>query len=396
MARLSWRGVDAQGRRLSGTCHADSAAAVRHALAARGIAVLRVRRELRLPRRRRARVAERAAALRRLAAVLDAGAPLDAALRTVSAREPRIELRDGLRALRRAVERGSDLAPAFQDALPGLQPAHTALLEAGTWTGDLPGALRSVAEELERRDTMRRQLRRAMAYPAVVAGTALAVLSLLLLGVVPRFEAIFAQSGQPLPAATRLIIAASDAFALVAPLLVGAAAVAAATLGPLLRRRPAWRLRATAALTRLPGIGPSLREAALSRWCETLSRLLGAGVSLLDALPRAAEAARGAALGPALERLERRVSAGEPLAAATRTGLPEAPDAAHLIAVGESAGRLEEMLAEAASLYRQRLETRLERLSAFLEPALIVVLGILTAGVVGALYLPVFEMGGTL
>lgn len=396
MARLSWRGVDPQGRRLSGTCHADSAAAVRHALAARGIEVLRVRRELRLPRRRRARVAERAAALRRLAAVLDAGAPLDAALRTVSAREPRIELRDGLRALRRAVERGGDLAPAFQEALPGLQPAHTALLEAGTWTGDLPGALRSVAEELERRDALRRQLRRAMAYPAVVAGAALAVLSLLLLGVVPRFEAIFAQSGQPLPAATRLIIAASDAFALVAPLLMGAAAVAAATLAPLLRRRPAWRLRATAALTRLPGIGPSLREAALSRWCETLSRLLGAGVSLLDALPRAAEAARGAALGPALERLERRVSAGEPLAAATRTGLPEAPDAAHLIAVGESAGRLEEMLAEAASLYRQRLETRLERLSAFLEPALIVVLGILTAGVVGALYLPVFEMGGTL
>ena len=228
MARLSWRGVDAQGRRLSGTCNADSAAVLRRALADRGIAVLRVRRELRLPRRRRARVAERAAALRRLAAVLDAGAPLDAALRTVSAREPRIELRDGLRALRRAVERGSDLAPAFQDALPGLQPAHTALLEAGTWTGDLPGALRSVAEELERRDTMRRQLRRAMAYPAVVASTALAVLSLLLLAVVPRFEAIFAQSGQPLPAATRLIIAASDAFALVAPLLVGAAAVAAA------------------------------------------------------------------------------------------------------------------------------------------------------------------------
>jgi len=396
VARLSWRGVDAQGRRLSGTCNADSAAVLRRALADRGIAVLRVRRALHLPRRRRARAAERAAALRRLAAVLDAGAPLDAALRVVSAREPRAELRVGLRALRRAVERGSELAPAFQGALPDLQPAHTALLEAGTWTGDLPGALRSIAEELERRDALRRQLRRATAYPAVVASTALAVLSLLLLAVVPRFEAIFAQSGQPLPAATRLVIAASDAFALAAPLLLGAAAVAAATLSLLLRRRPAWRLRASAALTRLPGIGPSLREAALSRWCGTLSRLLDAGVPLLDALPRAADAARGAALGPALERVEQRINAGEPLAAAARTDLPEASDAVHLIAVGESAGRLEEMLAEAADLYRQRLEARLERLGTFLEPALIVALGLLTAGVVGALYLPVFQMGGTL
>ncbi|MFP4648715.1 MAG: type II secretion system F family protein [Halorhodospira sp.] len=195
MARLSWRGVDRHVRRLHGSCHADSARVLIRVLEARGITVLRVHRELRLlPRRSTPRSAEQATALRQLASLLEAGAPFDEALRTLAQQQAH-RLRESLRHVRLGVEHGEDPATAFSRALPGLSQAHTALLHASLWTGDLPGALRSIAAEIERQEAILHQLRRAAIYPAIVAGTVLALLTLLLLDVVPRFEAIFAQGG---------------------------------------------------------------------------------------------------------------------------------------------------------------------------------------------------------
>ncbi len=396
MARLSWHGIDASGRRLQGRCQADSPRALRHALAAQGIAVLETHRQLRPLRRRRAAPAERAATLRRLASVVEAGAPLNEALRAVAAQAAHPELRKGLRAIRYALERGTDLATAFQDAYPSFQAVHTALLEAGTWTGDLPGALRHIAADLERRDAILRQLRRAGTYPAVVALLALALTGFLLAFVVPRFEAIFGPSSTELPFLTRAIIAASDAVARLGPLVLGALLALAPLAAVAAQRWPGWRRHAIAMLVRLPTLGDMLREAALSRWCGTLARLLQAGVPLLQALPLAAEAGHGAALEPGLRRLERRVRTGDTFGAALRATVPDADEAAHLVAIGEASGRLEEMLTEAGATYQERLEARLQRLSALLEPALIVLMGLITAGVVAALYLPIFQMGGTL
>ncbi|MBK1726911.1 type II secretion system F family protein, partial [Halorhodospira neutriphila] len=112
MSRLRWQGVDSRGRRLCGACYADSAAALRAALEQRGIAALRVHRELAPARRPRGGAARRAAALQRLAAVLTTGAPLDQALRTVAAQESDPLLRRCLRRARGAIESGTALAPA--------------------------------------------------------------------------------------------------------------------------------------------------------------------------------------------------------------------------------------------------------------------------------------------
>ncbi len=396
MARLSWRGLDPAGRRLGGPCHADSPTALRRALDEQGIAVTAIHRRLGRPRQRRTSSAERAATLRRLASMLEAGAPLGEALRITAAQAPGGTLRQGLRGVRYAIERGTDPATAFGDAFPGLRPVHVALLGAGSWTGDLPAALGSVAAEIEREAAIVAQLRRALSYPAVVAAAALALVSLLLTVVVPRFEGLFAQSSEPLPAPTRAVVAASELFTLVAPALVLGGVTATIALAAALRRHPPWRQRIAAGLLRLPWLGSLLLEAALARWSATLARLHGAGVPLLDALPRAAEAARGAGLEPRLARLDRRVAAGEPLATALREHLPGARELSQLVSIGEHSGRLEAMLQEAAALYQQRLEARLQRAGALLEPTLIGLLGLITAGVVAALYLPVFRMGTTL
>ncbi|MCG5533496.1 type II secretion system F family protein [Halorhodospira sp. 9621] len=396
MARLSWRGLDRGGRRLGGSCHADSPAALRYALAEWGVAVTDVRRQPARPRRRRTRSVERAAALRRLASVLEAGAPFSEALRVAAAQAPTPALRQGLRGVRHAVERGTDPATAFRSQFPGLRPVHGALLAAGTWTGDLPAALGSVATEIEREAAIVALLRRALSYPAVVATAALALISLLLTAVVPRFEGLFQQGGEPLPAPTRAVLTASELFAVTAPVVVLGGLAAGMALTMAVRRHPVRRQRLAALVARLPWLGGLLLEAALARWAATLARLYGAGVPLLEALPRAADAAGGAGLGPRLSRLHKRIEAGEPLAAALREHLPEAREISQLVAIGENSGRLEEMLHDAATLHQQRLEERLQRAGALLEPALIVLLGVITAGVVGALYLPIFRMGTTL
>ncbi|MFP4648714.1 MAG: type II secretion system F family protein [Halorhodospira sp.] len=142
-------------------------------------------------------------------------------------------------------------------------------------------------------------------------------------------------------------------------------------------------------MRRIPDIRTLVHDAVLSRWCGILTRLLGAGVPLLDALPQATGAGYGTDLEPGMERLAQHIAVGESLAVAVRSKLPQAPEAAQLIAVGEATGRLEEMLSEAAELYQGRLEARLQRLAGLLEPSLILLLGAITAGVVAALYLPV-------
>ncbi|WP_200192514.1 type II secretion system F family protein [Halorhodospira abdelmalekii] len=402
MKRLRWHGVDKDGRRLSGVCDAETSALLGYALRAQGIEPVTIHRTLRPPRRTPptpSRAAQ-ASLLRRLATLLDAGAPLERALRSSASQESNGLLRDGLRRARRAVEHGRSLGHAFAHALPELTATHRALLSAGERSGDFVAALRAVAEEIERSDETLRRLRRAAAYPAVIVIAAAALLALLLLFIVPRFAALFAHAEGELPGPTRLVMATAELLATTLPLWCALASFLA-ILPWCYRRLSPGRRRACSvvwsrAASHLPGIGTLLFDAALSRWSGTLARLLSAGIPLLEALPLANNATGSHHSSNKLAQLTKRLHNGERFAAAFHALLPTARTTAQLIAVGEEAGRLDEMLAHAARYHHERLTERLDRLSALIEPTLIVLVGGLTALIVVALYLPVFQLGATL
>ncbi len=393
MNRCCWSGIDRRGQRVHGCCAADHPTALEEALAERGIALLR-----RYPPPRRCGLhspgeRSRLATLRRLARLLEAGAPLSEALRALAAQSRHARERLQLRHVRHQVERGTPLPEAFAAAWPDFDPVHRALLEAGTWTGDLPGALARIADEQERRLQLRRSIRQACAYPAVVGAAALALMAMLLLVLVPRFEAVIGTAPEDLPALTRAVLATSEAITTLLPMATAIALAAIAGVMAL-RRSPPWRRTLRRLTDRLPWLGTTRYHADLARWCGTLAELLRAGVPLLQALPLAERAAAGGSLERPLQALQRRVRAGEPFAGALRRALPAATEAVQLAGVGEASGRLDEALAEAAEGYKQALEDRLKRLATVLEPLLIVLMGVITALVVAALYLPVFQIGG--
>lgn len=398
MRRYSWQGLDWRGNRIDGSCHADSAQLLHLTLQQRGIEPLTIQPRLwSLPQRtRESRSArKRAATLRRIAAVLAAGTTLDRALRIIAAQEDNQLLRHGLRGARHGVEHGQSITLAFSSALPGLSNTHQALLQAGERSGDIISALTGVADELDRQAALIDQLRRAATYPAVVASAAVGLIAMLLLFIVPRFEVAFDRAHQTLPAPTRAVMGAAEAFATSLPALL--AGLLIGLVAAFLHRRHAPSSNAIYdLLSYLPWSAGLISDATMSRWCGTLARLLGAGIPLLEALPLALGTCRCTALAKRLERLERAIAGGERFAPALRTHLPQARSSAQLIAIGEESGRLGEMLSICADEYQQRLEQRIQRGTAVIEPALIIFMGLITAGIVAALYLPIFQLGATI
>ncbi len=393
MASYRWHGVDAHGSRVTGQCHAESVTALREGLRGRGIEPVTVRRSAvrRISLGGRPSPDETAAALAHLGSLLEAGMPLNQALRAVGREQRRPVLRDGLRQVRDAVELGQTFSSVAGEQLPRLDPILIALLAAGEECGALEEALHTVADELRHRHASIRQIRRAAAYPAWIAAMASAVVILLLVVVAPRFEALYAQSGAALPWLTRWVVAASHG---VAALLPGAVAVGTVLISALTLVWRRWHRGRRAILRRWwrHRLAAIQRDAALERLFRTLGRLLAAGVPLLDALPHAAQAA-GDPLREHIDQAHRAVAAGTPFPRALRHTDPATATGAHLAAIGEECGRLDEMLRQAADYHRHRLEQRLERLAAWVEPALITVAGLVTAAIVAALYLPIFQLG---
>lgn len=394
---LRWEAVDRRGERLSGVCRGESVAALEESLAGRGLALIRARRAAPRPwpvapggRWSRPVIAE---ALRHLADLTEAGVAIHRAL-GLTAREVRDRrLRAALRACRIAVERGEGLSERLgRDALR-LDRARVALIAAGERSGALEHALRQVAGELERAHHSAAAARRAMAYPASVAVAAVGVMLVLVFAVIPRFEAIYLQSGQTLPGPTRVLLAVSEHLATTAPLaaaLMGCGVLAGRwALQQDRPRRAVQRL-----LWRTPLLGTFWRDAALARFCRSFGELLAAGVPFLEALPHAADAGHHPVLRQRVARIEHAVAGGTPVSRALRILGVDAEIAVRLTAVGAESGQLDGMLLHAGHRYQQRLERRLERCSAVLGPTLILIAAALTAAVVVALYLPLFQLGG--
>jgi len=331
-------------------------------------------RDLGGPRRLSAR--DGAALMRELGALLGAGLTLDRALDLV-ARMGESQASQLAREAQASVRAGANLSDALAARPDAFSPFVVALVRAGEAGGELAPALERTAQYLARARDLREGVRTALTYPAIVAVFAVLCLAFLLAVVIPQFEAVYRDAGAELPLATRIVLAAGGfardwGWALL--LLAGAAALAArASL-----RDERMRLRFD---RRLLGFG-LLRKLETERFARAASALLAAGVALPQALELAAAAMSNRALQAGAREAARRVREGETVGGALRRGglfgtlLPE------LAAVGEEAGRLPDMLAEAAEIEAQETDGQVKRLVAAAGPAITIALGLIVAGII--------------
>ena len=400
MSGFEYSALDQGGREKHGVIEADTERHARTLLRDRGLAPLAV--ESIRAAAEHAGVRERfsrpgmsrgdlALVTRQFATLERAGLTIEECLNVLIEQTESASARRLLAAVRARVLEGQSLSrglAAFPSAFPEI---YRAMIEAGEQSGKLGEVLERLADFTENRETLRNTMLTAFIYPALVTIVALAVVGGLLVYVVPQVTRVFTNMGQELPMVTRILIAISDfARASGLPTLLGIA-VALVVFRLLLRdegRRKRWH----AVLLRLPLIGRLTRGVNAARFADTLGILTAAGVPLLSSLQSAAAVVTNLPMKGAVEEAVRRVREGAALASSLGSARLFPPLIIHLIASGEATGRLDTMLARAAEAQSRELENWVKRLTALLEPVLIILMGLIVMFVVVAILLPIFDM----
>lgn len=339
----------------------------------------------------RVATADLAASVRALSVMVSARLPIVDALDAVAAQSASVPLREVWSDAARRVRRGHPFSDALAAHQEVLGSSIVQLGRVGEASGTLDAALDRAADDVERAHALRRKVRLALIYPALVLGVAVGAVAFLLVVVVPTFAELFADFDAPLPAPTRIVVSASEFLrghlvTIIIGLLVAAAVLRAAWSSA--GGRALWdRMRLVT-----PVLGPLVRQAESARAARTLAILTESGVPLVDAIAAAAAGASNSIVARALSDAGRRVERGSPLALPLRRAEVFPPLLVEMIAVGEATGQLSDVLQKTAQHLNAEVEASVEALTAVIEPALIVVLGVLVGGILIAIYLPMFDL----
>jgi len=391
MEAFRYQALDAAGRSVSGVVQADTPREARAQLRARGLLPSTVRKPVLHTWGRAISAAELSLLTRQMATLLDSGLTMEQALAALIEEAEASRTREALAGVKAEVMAGASLAAALGSHERSFPEFYRALVHGGEESGALPTVLQHLADYLDARQALRQKTSLALLYPVLVGVVALAIVTGLLVYVVPQVVQVFQQSRQALPLLTRALIGLSDFLRAAWPYLT-ATGVGVFVITHMTLRRPGPRRRWHALLLRLPGLGPLIRGVDTSRFASTLAILVGGGVPLLAALASGARVMGNAVMREAVERAIERVREGTSLARALGETRVFPPLLVHLVASGEASGKLEQMLGRAARLEIQALERRLAVFLTLLEPAMILVMGAAVLLIVLAILLPIIEI----
>ena len=323
--------------------------------------------------------------------LLDAGLPLDRALELVATLSESGALRDVVTRVHAAVRGGADLSEAMAEEPRLFSPFYVNMVRAGEAGGELHAALARLSEFLERSRALRESVVSALLYPCILLGVAVISLAIIMGVVIPRFSEMFADAGAALPWHTQFLV---DAGAFLQQWW-WALAAGAVTLVLGLRRlleEPGVRLQVDGWLLRSPVLGDLVARLEAARFTRTLGTLVANGVPLLDAITISRQIIGNRVVLAAMDRVVDSVRAGEGLAKPLLHADVFPRLAGHLMKVGEETGNLESMLLRLAQIYDREVSTSLRRVVALAEPALIIGLGVLIAGVVLSIVVAIFSI----
>jgi len=326
-----------------------------------------------------------------LATLLKAGMPLVQSLDILRSRLSNPLFKSVLDDVYEKVRGGTALSDAFSahgDLFPSV---YTASLMAGERSGNLDAVLRRFVAYSKTIDTVRSKTISAMIYPVILVALAMVLVAIIVVKVVPTFAEFYGSFNAPLPLSTRMIVAVSDIIR--AQLWLILIALGAAALGFYTWiKQPGRGAQFDRWILKLPMIGGSVHKFSTSQMARTLATLLGGGIPLVNALEIAARSTGNRYMGKELEIVGARVREGQSFAG-TLLERQTVPDVAiKMIEVGESTGSLTEMLNSLADFYDEEIETEVSRFVTLIEPAMLVFMGVVIAGIVLALYLPLFNL----
>jgi type IV pilus assembly protein PilC len=326
-----------------------------------------------------------------LATLLKAGMPLVQSLDILRTRLANPVFKAVLDDVHEKVRSGTALSDAFQAHGELFPSVYTASLMAGERAGNLDAVLRRFVAYAKVVDSVRKKTISALVYPVLLIGLAIGLVGIIVIKVVPTFAEFYSSFEAELPWSTRLIVGVSN-FVRANLLLIAIATVGAAAAFYTWIKQPGQGARFDRMIMKLPFIGPSVHKFATAQLARTLATLLGGGIPLVNALEIAARSTGNRHMGLEMTLVAQRVREGQGFAA-TLFDRKVVPDVAiKMIEVGESTGALQEMLNSLADFYDEEIETEVGRFVTLIEPVLLIIMGIVIATIVLALYLPLFEL----
>ncbi len=401
MPAFRYEAVDVAGATKKGVVNADSARAARSDLRAQGLVPIVVDAitaqvdELGQTKRRafgdKLSTTELALFTRQLASLLEASLPLEQAFTALLEQAERPYVRDLVASIRSELMGGASLSDALSRHPRDFADIYRALVASGEQIGQLSRVLSRLADYIERRNALVQKVRLAFTYPAIVTVVAFAIVIFLLAYVVPQIVSVFANTKQKLPLLTVIMLAISD-FVRSYGWIVLLAVVAGFMAWRTALKNPDIKYRWHRWLLSAPLFGKFERSLNTSRFASTLAITTGSGVPILRALQTSRDTLSNVAMREQVEEATSSVREGVSLARALSAHKHFPPMLIHMIRAGEVTGELPAMLERASNAQEQDLERRAMTIAGLLEPALILVMGVVVLLIVLAVLMPIIEI----
>jgi type IV pilus assembly protein PilC len=397
VATFAFKAIDLAGVASKGEVDAQDKQAVVDQLKARGLIVVDIKnkagsKEIEIPGMNRVKAHDLTVMTRQLATMVSSGMTLLRALYVLEDQTESKKLKEALVEVRKDVEAGLLFSDALERHPKVFGPLFVAMTRAGETGGMLEESLRRVADQLEKDDSLRRQVKSAMMYPSVIISFAFIVLLALVAFLVPIFAGVFKEFGGNLPTITKVTVGMSHIVVNYWWAIFGGI-IGFAVGFTKWRKSKKGRAQWDAFRLRIPmKIGEVQQKVALARWSRTFSALTAAGVPILQALEITGKTAGNAVVDKAMTDVIASVKGGGTIAAPLKEAAVFPSMVCHMIGVGEETGALDSMLSKVADFYEDEVAAAVKALTSILEPIMIVFVGGIVGFIVIAMYMPMFKI----
>lgn len=398
---FEWSGMKSDGKRVNGVLQSADIKGAQAELNKMGIEIITIKPKQQLgfsgfklaPAQKKIKPREILLFTRYMSTMLAAGLPIMQTLDIIASDQENPSMKNLVIALKTNIESGKTLAESFSQHPKQFSDLYCSLIKAGEKSGSLDKTLSRLAIYLERTEQLKRKIKKAMVYPLAIMSVALLVSLILLLFVVPQFQALFTTFGAQLPWFTRMVVNLSYFIRSYWWLIIFVLGGSIWGTRHLLQTSEDANQFFDRALLKIYIIGPVLRNGIIARYTRTLATSLESGMPIVESMTSMAAVMGNRAYSKAILQICDDIVSGNQLSASMRATNMFPNMAIQMIAVGEASGTLSTMLNKVADYYEEEVNATVDNLSSLLEPVIMLVLGVIVGGFVIAMYLPIFKLG---
>jgi type IV pilus assembly protein PilC len=393
-----WEGKDKKGEKRKGEQVGKSEAAVKALLRKQGITPSKVKKKpkdfLAALNQKPIQTADIALFARQMATMMTSGVPLLQSFDLVAGGHENPSFQKLVMSIKADVEAGGTMADALRKHPQYFDSLFCNLIEAGEQAGILESLLNKLADYKEKSEGMKKKIKGALSYPISIMVVAMIVSGILLIYVVPVFADMFNSFGGELPGLTQMVVKMSDFMVANWMPVLGIIVGLKVAFGQAKKRSVAFQNFLQRLSLKLPLFGDLLTKSAIARFARTLATMFAAGTPLVEAMDSVAGATGNIVYYEATMKIKQDVSTGITLAESMRESGVFPNMCVQMTQIGEESGDIDKMLNKVADYYEEEVDALVESLSSMMEPLIMAFLGVVIGGLVLAMYLPIFKMGG--